>query len=144
MQRDLGNGVQVEITPTCSSDTLMVLTDGTETCLNLNDALHAAPPSVQTKIIADLQARYPSIDYLYCGYGIASHFPCCYDIPGKDDVATAIKRQKFFNRQWCPIVDRLRAGSDVAQIRRIHRALQTGLVAKILQKIFTGLLGILW
>lgn len=106
-RRDLGNGVTAVIDPTCNADTLMVIQDGSATCVNLNDALHAAPESVQDKVIADLNAQYPSIDYVYCGYGIASHFPCCYSIPGKDDVACAIKRQKFFNRQWCSIVHRL-------------------------------------
>ena len=73
-RRDLGNGVTAEINPTCNAYTLMIINDGSETCVNLNDAVHAAPPSVQADCIAALTARYETIDYIYSGYGIASHF----------------------------------------------------------------------
>src|SRR5262249_36305345 len=41
---------------------------------------------------------------VFCGYGVASHFPNCYDIPGMNRKATATRRQQYFNRQWRRIV----------------------------------------
>lgn len=104
---DLGNGVKCRIIPTYADDTLMALSDGDEVSLNLNDALHASPSYIQDSIVARLKQLYPSIDYVFCGYGIASHFPNCYVIPGKDNAKTAIERQKHFNRQWARIVNEL-------------------------------------
>lgn len=104
---DLGNGVKCRIIPTYADDTLMVLSDGEEVSMNLNDALHASPGYIQDSIIARLKQLYPKVDYVFCGYGIASHFPNCYVIPGKDNAKTAIERQKHFNRQWARIVNDL-------------------------------------
>lgn len=102
--RDLGGGVQCRIIPTHGGDTLMTLTDGDEVCINANDALHAAPSDVQDRIVAELHRLHPKIDYLFCGYGIASHFPNCYVIPGKDNERTARDRQIYFNRAWARVV----------------------------------------
>lgn len=101
------SGVSCRIMATHGDDTLMVLTDGTEVCANLNDALHSAPRAVQSQFISRLGALYPQIDYVFCGYGSASHFPNCYVIPGKDYVATAARRQRYFNRQWARIISEL-------------------------------------
>ena len=106
-ERDLGSGVRCRIIPTHAEDTLMAIADGEEVCLNLNDAVHAAPRAVQDSVIARLKALYPRLDYVFCGYGIASHFPNCYIIPGKDAPRTAEMRQRYFNRQWSYVIDRL-------------------------------------
>ncbi len=106
-ERDLGNGVRARVIPTCGGDTLMGVSDGRETCLNLNDALHASRHHIVDGIISKLRTLYPQIDYVFCGYGIASHFPNCYVIPGKDKEKSAVKRQKYFNRRWADIVRRL-------------------------------------
>lgn len=98
------DGLSCRIIPTHGEDTLMTLTDGTEVCVNLNDALHAAPDSVQQAFVARLKALHPKIDYVFCGYGVASHFPNCYMIPGKDRVATAARRQQYFNRRWARLI----------------------------------------
>ena len=100
----LTDKVRVRIIPTHSDDTLMTVTDGKEVCANLNDALHSATTSVQDAFIARLRELFPRVDYLFCGYGVASHFPNCYDIPGKEQALTAGLRQKYFNRQWVRIV----------------------------------------
>ena len=105
---DLGSGVTCRIMPTYGGDSLMAIADGKEVCINANDALHAAPPDIQEKIAARLKRIYPRIDYVFCGYGIASHFPNCYVIPGKDRVRTAIERQRYFNRQWSRVIGLLR------------------------------------
>ena len=89
---------------THGADTLFALECGERVVINLNDALHAAAADVQDRFIARLSALYPRIDYLFCGFGVASHFPNCYDIPGKDREATAARRQAHFNRQWVRIV----------------------------------------
>jgi hypothetical protein len=57
-RREIAPGVRVEITPTCGDDTLMVVDDGDEVCLNLNDALHAAPHHVRRDMTHYLIDRY--------------------------------------------------------------------------------------
>jgi len=105
--RDLGQGVYCRIMETHAEDTLMVIDDGKEICVNLNDALHATPRVIQDKFIAWLNDAYPRIDYVFCGYGVASHFPNCYRLPGKDAAATAAHRQHHFNGQWSHIISGL-------------------------------------
>lgn len=101
---DLGNGVKARLMPTCNDDTILCVDDGEASCLNLNDAVHAAPGDVQDRVLAKLKALYPAPTYVFCGYGIASHFPACYIIPGTDREATAARRQAHFNRQWVKIM----------------------------------------
>lgn len=100
-------GASCRVMGTYSHDTLMAITDGQEVCLNLNDALHAAPEAVQVEFVARLKKLFPRIDYVFCGYGVASHFPNCYVIPGKDREATAAHRQQYFNRQWVNLIAEL-------------------------------------
>jgi len=69
--------------------------------------LHAAPKSIQEQITDDLTKRYGTADYVFCGYGTASPFPNCFRIPGKDDYATAVRRQAHFNAKWASIVAKL-------------------------------------
>jgi hypothetical protein len=104
---ELGGPVRCRIMPTYADDSLMVVSDGRESCANLNDALHAAPPEVQERFIARLKTLYPQLDYVFCGYGVASHFPNCYRVPGKDREATAAARQRHFNAQWASLIARL-------------------------------------
>lgn len=106
-QFELPGGIKLRIVETHGADTLFALDDGESVCLNLNDALHAAPEEIQERFIAQLRSWYPRIDYVFCGYGVASHFPNCYVIPGKDNEATAAKRQAYFNRRWSRIVEGL-------------------------------------
>jgi len=103
----LGGEVAVRIMRTHGGDTLMALCDGKEVALNLNDALHSAPRLIQDEFIACLRSIYRRIDYVFCGYGVASHFPNCYVIPGKDRVRTAQRRQHYFNSQWAGLVESL-------------------------------------
>ncbi|MEP6556931.1 MAG: MBL fold metallo-hydrolase [Burkholderiales bacterium] len=102
------SGLQAHVMPTYGDDTLLALSDGQQVCLNLNDALHSAPAAVQDAFIQRLTAQFPSIDYAFCGYGVASHFPNCYRVPGKDAAASAAKRQAYFNREWVRIMDGLK------------------------------------
>lgn len=95
------------IWPTYGGDSLSVIECQGEVSVNANDALHAAPIEVRESAIRRLRDAFPRIDYLFCGYGVASHFPNCYVIPGKDDQRTAAKRQHYFNAIWAGIVDQL-------------------------------------
>ena len=48
-ERDLGAGVRGRIMETYADYTLMAVSAGGETCLNVNDSLHAAPEAIQQK-----------------------------------------------------------------------------------------------
>lgn len=100
----LADQLHARILPTHHGDTLLAIDDGEEVCLNLNDALHSAPHAVQNHFLQKLNALYPTIHYVFCGYGAASHFPNCYRIPGKNSTASAAARQRYFNSQWARIV----------------------------------------
>lgn len=102
-----GTNLTCRIMETHAQDTLMSVSDGKEVCVNLNDALHSAPHVVQADFVARLKRLHPVIDYVFCGYGVASHFPNCYIIPGKDREATAVRRQRYFNRQWANLIAEL-------------------------------------
>ena len=104
---DLGGAVQCRIMSTYGDDTLMTLTNGKEVCVNANDALHSAPAEVQERFAAKLRELHPTIDYLFCGYGIASHFPNCYALPGKDREASTAHRQKHFNGEWVKLTAKI-------------------------------------
>lgn len=101
------SGAVCRIMSTYSHDTLMAITDGQEVCLNLNDALHSAPRAIQTHFVERLKKLFPRINYVFCGYGVASHFPNCYVVPDKDPQATAARRQRYFNREWCRLIAEL-------------------------------------
>ncbi|HKA45746.1 MAG TPA: MBL fold metallo-hydrolase, partial [Burkholderiales bacterium] len=97
---ELGPGLFCRIVPTYGGDTFMTLTDGRETLVNLNDAVHALPRYLARRFAQLIRRYHPAIDYVFCGHGVASHYPNCYVVPGKDRTATAQKRQMFFNRSW--------------------------------------------
>lgn len=104
---DLGNGVKIWLWPTYGGDTLLVISDGDQTCINLNDAIHTAPARIQERVIENLKQQFGRPDYIFCGYGTASHFPNCYFVPGKNPSLTARRRQQYFNRCWSDIIHRL-------------------------------------
>src|SRR5262245_373820 len=104
----LGNGVSCRILPTYGGDTLMTLTDGQETLVNLNDSMHPLPTFLRSRFIRRIRRHHPAIDYLFCGYGVASHFPNSYSLPRIDRAATAERRQLFFNRSWADTASALR------------------------------------
>ncbi|MGD2084038.1 MAG: hypothetical protein PVF91_13835, partial [Chromatiales bacterium] len=103
----LGRGVGCRIVPTYGGDTYLVLSDGEETLINFNDAVHPLPTHIRNRFIARERKLNGRIDYMFCGHGVASHFPNCYLVPGKDSVATSRKRQDYFNRAWADIARRL-------------------------------------
>ena len=104
----LASGCTCSIWPTYADDTLMILGDGREVCVNANDALHSAPQEVRARFVERILERHGHVDYFFCGYGTASHFPNCYSIPGKLDRETAAARQHAFNENWADLVHRLK------------------------------------
>jgi plasmid stabilization system protein ParE len=102
--RELAPGVRCRIAHTDGDDSLMTIDDGEETFLNINDALHSSPRPVRERFTRILREWHPRLDYVFCGYGMASHFPNCYVIPGKDAARSAAKRQRHFNRVWAELV----------------------------------------
>jgi hypothetical protein len=55
-----------------------------------------------------LRGRFPTIDYLFCGFGGASYFPNCVHVPGKDDLAVARARELYFLHNFGFIAEQLR------------------------------------
>ena len=105
--REVAPGVRCRIVRTDGADSLMTIDDGEETFLNINDALHSSPRPVRERFTRLLRERHPRLDYVFCGYGMASHFPNCYVIPGKDPARSAAKRQRHFNRAWAELIHAL-------------------------------------
>jgi len=87
-----------------NGDTILVLSDGREVLVNANDALLTTPEVLQKRILDYLRRRYSAIDYAFVGYGIASGFPNCHFIPGKNNAKSAEKRQGHFNRVWSSMI----------------------------------------
>jgi len=106
-RRELAPGLTCQIMQTDGDDSLMVISHGGETGINVNDALHSSPRPVQLQFAARLREAHPKIDWVFCGYGVASHFPNCYVIPAKNREATAAGRQRHFNRAWANVVNDL-------------------------------------
>lgn len=102
--RELAPGVRCRIQPTHDGDTFFTLDDGETVVANLNDALHALPGYARRCFIRLLRRWHPRLDYVFCGYAMASHFPNCYRVPGKDHVASLERRQRFFSEAWADII----------------------------------------
>jgi hypothetical protein len=79
-----------------------------EVLLNLNDALHSSRHDLILEYCRVLRGRFPTIDYLFCGFGGASYFPNCVHVPGKDDPAVARAREQYFLRNFALIAAQLR------------------------------------
>jgi hypothetical protein len=77
-------------------DSLLGVEAGGEVLLNLNDALHSSRREMIVEYCRILRGRFPQVDYLFCGFGGASYFPNCVHVAGKDDVAVARARERWF------------------------------------------------
>ena len=89
-------------------DSLLAVEAGGETALNLNDALHSSRRDLILEYCRVLRGRYPKVDYLFCGFGGASYFPNCVHVPGKDDLAVAEARERYFLHNFGLIAEQLR------------------------------------
>jgi hypothetical protein len=88
-------------------DSVMVIESKGEVFVNINDALHSAPPGVVNPFLRELKRRWPNIDTVFCGFGGASYFPNTVHCPGKDDAEIGIAREELFARNFCRIVQEL-------------------------------------
>jgi hypothetical protein len=89
-------------------DSLLGVEAGGQTLLNLNDALHSSRREMIVEYCRILRGRFPRLDYLFCGFGGASYFPNCVHLAGKDDVAVARARERWFLRNFGLIARLLR------------------------------------
>ena len=89
-------------------DSLLGVEAGREVLLDVNDALHSSRRELILEYCRVLRRRFPRIDYLFCGFGGASYFPNCVHVPGKDDVAVARARERYFLQNFALIAERLR------------------------------------
>jgi hypothetical protein len=88
-------------------DSVIVIESKGEVLVNINDALHSAPPGVVDPFVRELKRRWPSIDTVFCGFGGASYFPNTIHCPGKHDVEVGEAREELFARTFCRIVQEL-------------------------------------
>jgi len=91
-------------------DSLLAVEAGGEVLLNLNDALHSSRREIIAEYCRVLRGRFPRIDYLFCGFGGASYFPNCVHVSGKDDVAVARARERWFLQNFGLIAQLLQPG----------------------------------
>jgi hypothetical protein len=89
-------------------DSLLAVEAGGQTLINANDALHSSRRELIVEYCRILRRRFPSLDYLFCGFGGASYFPNCIHVPGKDDRQIARAREQFFLHNFALIADRLK------------------------------------
>jgi len=88
-------------------DSVMVIESKGEVFININDALHSAPPGVVDPFLRLLKNRWPKIDTVFCGFGSASYFPNTIHCPGKHDVEIGEAREELYARNFCRIVKEL-------------------------------------
>lgn len=90
------------------ADSMLVLEDGREVLVNANDALHASPSALADHFSDLLRRRWPRIDALFLGFGGASWFPNCIQLPGKDDRKVAAAREALLADNFARVVARVR------------------------------------
>lgn len=88
----------------CGQDAIMVIEEGDRVLVNINDALHSTSPATIEVYCSHLRARWPDIDYVFCGFGGASYFPNVFHSPEKDDRAIGTLREEYFVAAFCRIV----------------------------------------
>jgi hypothetical protein len=110
---EIGSGDTLRIGPMSLTvfsylgDSILVIDDGREVAVDVNDALHCARDEVIDEYARVIRERFPSIDYLFCGFGGASYFPNCFRVPGKNDEAVARRRESLFLSKFARIVKEL-------------------------------------
>ncbi len=87
-----------------SLDAIVVVEDGEEVMVDLNDALNAHQKSIVKWLTTDLKKHWSHIDYLVCGLGGAGYFPNTVHYSGKDDQETGILRERFLAHKFCELV----------------------------------------
>lgn len=88
-------------------DSIMVFEGEGRVVINVNDALHSSEPAVIDRVTAQLKARWPTIDTVFCGFGGASYYPNAIHADGKQDVDVARVREQLFAHNFCRIAQAL-------------------------------------
>jgi hypothetical protein len=96
-----------------SLDSIIVIESKGEVFVNINDALHSAPPSIVDRFIRELKRRWPRVDTVFSGFGGASYFPNTIHCPGKNDIEIGEAREQLFARNFCRIVHELNPTTGV-------------------------------
>lgn len=89
-------------------DSILVIEADGEVLVNINDALPANHKNIIKRFTKDIKARWPKIDYLFCGYGSAAYFPNTVHCEGKNDLEVAEAREQLFGDNFCFIVNDLK------------------------------------
>ena len=91
-----------------SLDAIVVIEDGSEVMVDLNDALNAHHKKIIWWLTASLKKQWPQIDHLICGLGGAGYFPNTVHFDGKDDQEIGLLREKFLAHKFCEIAKELK------------------------------------
>lgn len=89
-------------------DSILVIEADGEVLVNINDALPANHKNIIKRFTNYIKAKWPKIDYLFCGYGSAAYFPNTVHCEGKNDLEVAEAREQLFGDNFCFIVDDLK------------------------------------
>ena len=89
-------------------DNLIVIENGKEVLVNVNDALHSEADETIDFFIDEIRSRWPRIDVMFCGFGGASCFPNMLHVEGKNDQAVGAVREELLARNFCRVVAGLR------------------------------------
>lgn len=85
-------------------DNVIVMENKGKVLVDVNDALHSAPPFIMQRIITKIKKKWPAIDYVFSSYGGAAYFPNCIKFAGKDDMEIGKTRELFFLNNFCTFV----------------------------------------
>jgi hypothetical protein len=113
-------------------DSIIIIDDGQEILVNINDSLHAHHINVIDAFCTEIKKLVGrEIDYAFCGFGGASWFPNNFHCEGKDDVEIGEVREQVFAHNFCKIVDQLQPkiavpfAADFALLRTDQRWINT-------------------
>lgn len=88
-------------------DNVIVIDDGEQVLVNINDALPSASAAMIGHFIHKIKKRWPKIDYVFSSYGGASYFPNTVHYAHKNDREIGEARELFFLTNFCRIIEEL-------------------------------------
>jgi beta-lactamase family protein len=97
-----------------SLDAIVVVEDGEEVMVDLNDALNAHQKAIVKWLTQGLKKQWNKIDYLICGLGGAGYFPNTVHYEGKNDWEIGLLREKFLAHKFCELVKELQPRNVVS------------------------------
>jgi hypothetical protein len=97
-----------------SLDAIVVIEDGDEVMMDLNDALNAHQKKIIQWLTVGLKKRWNRIDYLVCGLGGAGYFPNTVHFEGKNDQEIGLLREQFLAHKFCELAKELQPKNVVS------------------------------